>query len=47
MSKCNKCCKDCAFFHEVDEWYYDECFEGPMATLPNDPACFMFKEKKV
>lgn len=45
MSKCTNCCKDCKFFHKVEGWYYDECLAGPMTTLPNDPACLMFKEK--
>ena len=39
-------CVDCKFFHEVKEWYYDECLQVPMSTMPNDPACCMFERKE-
>jgi hypothetical protein len=45
-SKKHMKCKNCAFYHQVEDWYYDECMQGPMTTLPNDPACPMFERKK-
>ena len=36
-------CANCAYYHKVEDWYYDECMQGPMTTLPDDPACCMFE----
>ena len=39
-------CANCAYYHKVEDWYYDECMQGPMTTLPDDPACSMYKKRQ-
>ena len=55
MSKTEKFCKHCRFFHDVSDGCFDECVEGIIHNgdeygfdvNANDPACSKFKEFKV